>query len=644
METIGNRIKSKRKKLKMTQLELAQMLNVTDRAVSKWEQNQGNPDISILPKIAEIFNVSLDYLLTGKEPKQEMVIISKIELCAKNDDPSMLKSLTSNKDENNKSLLDYVKKYNSKKVLKALIDSTSNLASLFGYKQNFGKLNVIKAIEIMLLCIPVNRERIVIKNLYGKDIREADNDFVSALNQKDNYSKDVVDGFKKIFELLVKDYKKLSNAQKEYYFGMKENEGENKEVSCWFNAYPYFVDYAIKENNKELCELLLTQIEKHNKWVEIGLNNFKRQFPPRIYPQYNFKGRKVYLLKSTVDYLLDIKQFKLAYRVNLLLSSPYPKRKIELIEMENNPNMTEKEKIEFRCVDHHIIVPEEIKKLKDLQYVKFLLDNNYVIYYEMVYKLLKNDKKTLFKFFIDNNLESFCDFLINGNNKRLLTDCWWYFNGNNELGLKQPIIFNNDDKNKVNIKNYTIYVYRKKKSESEDFAMECEKEDENEIINYIELYKKELFEKIKANVEIEEKEKQNKLEKSKLIKGLTCEYFEKLLLKEEIEMFIIKLCSLFDAILIFDYKCDANDFADRMKQFFDKNTPKSQYVDDWRGDSTINNITSWEENRELLNKLRMKRNSIVHPENDENIKLSIVELKQCLDFVFKVNGGNINNG
>ena len=306
--------------------------------------------------------------------------------------------------------------------------------------------------------------------------------------------------------------------------------------------------------------------------------------------------------------------------------------------------MTEKEKIEFRCVDHHIIVPEEIKKLKDLQYVKFLLDNNYVIYYEMVYKLLKNDKKTLFKFFIDNNLESFCDFLINGNNKRLLTDCWWYFNGNNELGLKQPIIFNNDDKNKVNIKNYTIYVYRKKKSESEDFAMECEKEDENEIINYIELYKKELFEKIKANVEIEEKEKQNKLEKSKLIKGLTCEYFEKLLLKEEIEMFIIKLCSLFDAILIFDYKCDANDFADRMKQFFDKNTPKSQYVDDWRGDSTINNITSWEENRELLNKLRMKRNSIVHPGNDENIKLSIVELKQCLDFVFKVNGGNINNG
>ena len=209
------RIKSKRKKLKMTQLELAQMLNVTDRAVSKWEQNQGNPDISILPKIAEIFNVSLDYLLTGKEPKQEMVIISKIELCAKNDDPSMLKSLTSNKDENNKSLLDYVKKYNSKKVLKALIDSTSNLASLFGYKQNFGKLNVIKAIEIMLLCIPVNRERIVIKNLYGKDIREADNDFVSALNQKDNYSKDVVDGFKKILSYslrIIKNYQMLKKS------------------------------------------------------------------------------------------------------------------------------------------------------------------------------------------------------------------------------------------------------------------------------------------------------------------------------------------------------------------------------------------------------------------------------------------------
>lgn len=66
MNTIGDRIKIKRKELGLTQAELGKKLHVTDRAVSKWEQNDGNPDFSILPQLAEILNVTLDYLITGK--------------------------------------------------------------------------------------------------------------------------------------------------------------------------------------------------------------------------------------------------------------------------------------------------------------------------------------------------------------------------------------------------------------------------------------------------------------------------------------------------------------------------------------------------------------------------------------------------
>ena len=51
----------------MTQLELATILNVSDRTVSKWEQLKGNPDIDILPALAAALCVSCDYLLTGKE-------------------------------------------------------------------------------------------------------------------------------------------------------------------------------------------------------------------------------------------------------------------------------------------------------------------------------------------------------------------------------------------------------------------------------------------------------------------------------------------------------------------------------------------------------------------------------------------------
>ncbi len=66
MNTIGDRIKIKRKELGLTQVEVGEKLHVTDRAVSKWEQNDGNPDFSLLPQLAEILGVTLDYLITGK--------------------------------------------------------------------------------------------------------------------------------------------------------------------------------------------------------------------------------------------------------------------------------------------------------------------------------------------------------------------------------------------------------------------------------------------------------------------------------------------------------------------------------------------------------------------------------------------------
>ena len=45
-----------------TQEKLAEMLGVTTAAVSKWECGNSYPDITLLPQIAEIFDVSLDYL------------------------------------------------------------------------------------------------------------------------------------------------------------------------------------------------------------------------------------------------------------------------------------------------------------------------------------------------------------------------------------------------------------------------------------------------------------------------------------------------------------------------------------------------------------------------------------------------------
>ncbi len=64
-EKMGKLIKSRRLERGMTQLELARLLNVSDKAVSKWERGCGVPDLSIVPKLSEILHVDADALLRG---------------------------------------------------------------------------------------------------------------------------------------------------------------------------------------------------------------------------------------------------------------------------------------------------------------------------------------------------------------------------------------------------------------------------------------------------------------------------------------------------------------------------------------------------------------------------------------------------
>ena len=66
MDTIGTRIASRRKELKMTQEDLAVKLGVSAQAVSKWENDASCPDISLLPQMVKVLDITTDELLTGK--------------------------------------------------------------------------------------------------------------------------------------------------------------------------------------------------------------------------------------------------------------------------------------------------------------------------------------------------------------------------------------------------------------------------------------------------------------------------------------------------------------------------------------------------------------------------------------------------
>lgn len=62
---IGRLILRLRKENNMTQLQLAEKMGISDKAVSKWERGLGCPDIELITQLAEIFNVDLEKLLSG---------------------------------------------------------------------------------------------------------------------------------------------------------------------------------------------------------------------------------------------------------------------------------------------------------------------------------------------------------------------------------------------------------------------------------------------------------------------------------------------------------------------------------------------------------------------------------------------------
>lgn len=73
-ETIGKRISYLRKEKGITQEEMAEKLGVTPQAVSKWENDISYPDITLLPKIAELLGVTVDELLSGENKKEIRVV------------------------------------------------------------------------------------------------------------------------------------------------------------------------------------------------------------------------------------------------------------------------------------------------------------------------------------------------------------------------------------------------------------------------------------------------------------------------------------------------------------------------------------------------------------------------------------------
>lgn len=81
----GAVIKELREKQKLTQAELAEKLNVSDKTISKWETAKGYPDITLLESIAAVFGISMTELISGNaisnENRSANMLRSKFYVC-----------------------------------------------------------------------------------------------------------------------------------------------------------------------------------------------------------------------------------------------------------------------------------------------------------------------------------------------------------------------------------------------------------------------------------------------------------------------------------------------------------------------------------------------------------------------------------
>lgn len=406
---IGDTIAKLRKEKGWTQNELAEKLQVSDKAISKWESNKGDPSIEFLPVMAQLFGVTLDYLMTGKEQEEKIVTMSKLELCAKKDDPKIIDNFSYNsahlKNEDGKTLIYYIEKYDSKKVLTALIDSCchqTHYMSLFP-KKEFDLPQLLKLIEI-------NRERIVLKKIANNaDIRS-----ISKFNSDSIWSdrielKTISKGYEDIFIYLVKNYDKLEKSQQEYYFDLNPKTILSKKDS-WAYAYPYFIDEAYKYN-KKLFKKLMEKIENSNNLYLSEVKKIKdegRGESTWIENQIrclNEKYYHVFVLKDTVLEAIESKDYDTAHCLNNFTKEKVDEDVFEQAKISKNKKLSEKEKSVLHCIHNGVVCLDELISLNDFDLYEKTIKKYPINFCENIYDdIRKKDYKKLFQLAIDNNI------------------------------------------------------------------------------------------------------------------------------------------------------------------------------------------------------------------------------------------------
>ena len=623
--SIGKTIATLRKTKGWTQVELAEKLNVSDKAVSKWESEAGLPEISQLPAMATLFGVTIDYLMTGKTPEKEIVTISKAELCAKTDDVSLAEEVKDlPNDENNKNIVDYILQYQSLNVFKKLCEIDSSF------------INRFKMLDAMRLAVVSNSLSILVGKVFSVDRNckftfENEDEIKSLLPVEDKeYFRNYQDQCnclipRDFFTLLVTD-KRVNETTLNVFLS-----NQNGRECVWYHAFPYLIDEAYKNGNDKLLLKLLEISRKNNaiayETIDPIYDNYDSSYNYVlnyffIAPKYGNKGHGlVRVLKSTIKAALEKGDFDMVQEFNNInidvenfvttkfrrLHESMTKSKcyvatsdeirVAKLKLDKSVSRTD---LEIQSAIHNGIVDiKELKEIADFKAVKKALNDYPVHPFELVYRMYQQQKwRELFEFSVDYDINRLSDAILHQNKEEIkenILEIWT--KDNQPYNRLKSLCFNNNE----------LYVSIREVSYGS--RTNHNQKSIQEVIDYLNEVRQRIISELS-----------NKFDKEKIVGELTKDYLYSELSKGNKELVIIKLCVRMEAIL----KCDYNfqgDFSEMLDHFCNQ---FETYDDE------SNNYDPY--TPAMLNRLRRQRNSIVHAEKMVEA-MSDEEIKQCIDYI-----------
>ena len=621
--SIGKTIAYLRKEKDWTQVEFAEKLNASDKVISKWESDKALPEISQLLSIANLFDVSLDYLMTGKTPEKEIITMSKAELCAKNDDVNLAKEVKDlPKDENGKNIVDYIVKYQSFNVFKKLCEIDSRFITRF---------KILDAITLAILSnsLSVLKGKIFKDEDKGYSFTFEDENEIKSLRPEEekNLFRDHLERYlcmlpRNFFKMIVTD----KRINEETMNILLSSQRLNKSV--WYYAFPYLIEEAYKNNKKDLLEKLLDISNKNNSVIyqlEVRLDNYDRRYNY----QYNyFTVKSIYsrdcygivrVLESTIKLALKKGNFDLVKKLNKINSDANEfiiqklhvcnsgssicyvasEDEIRVAKLKLNKAVSEYELQVQSAIHSGIISIKELVDIKDFSTIKTALYAYPIHPFEIFYKSYQEKNwKRLFEIAIDSNMTDLADALISQNNKKIEENILTTWQREGVFSSLKSLYINSSE----------LYV---NKRDQYRYGYTCNRPGNNliDVINYLNNVRQRIIDELSNN-----------FNKDKIVSEYPKEYFYSELKKGNREMVIIKLCVRMEAVLKCDYHYEG-DFSEMLDCYCSRfNT-----LDDEGNDYDPHTP-------ELLNKLRKERNGIVHSEKSLP-QLSDNEIESCIEYI-----------